>query len=199
MAELDSVTEDLEKLADLSLLSKVCTELESHLGFTDKVLAEFIIGIGSDAESFDEFDNKLKSDGAEMPDYFIRTLFTIIRAILQTKSLSIAYGKARVKELEREIEKEARDSRDGGRGGRDAGRDGEADYRSGGGRDRHNRDRERYHERDDRRGERFRGEDDDFDRRDSRGKERDRGSGGGRERGRRRDENEGETKIMGMK
>ncbi|RZC87963.1 hypothetical protein C5167_004142 [Papaver somniferum] len=157
-----------------------------------------------------------------MPDYLVRTLFTIIHAILLPssksmkdgdepvfKSFSIADGKARVNELEREIEKEARDKqreeestgnerdRDGGRGcrDRDGGRDREADYRSGGGggRERHNRDRERYDERDGRRGERFRGEEDDqgYDRREGRGKERDRGCGdGGRERGRRRDEND---------
>ncbi|RZC75992.1 hypothetical protein C5167_001764 [Papaver somniferum] len=242
MATLDSVAEDLKKLEYMSLVSKVCTELESHLGFSDKVLAEFITEIGRDAESVDEFDSELKNKGAEMPDYFVRTLFTIIHAILPTKSkkeddepvfksLSIADGKARVKELEKEIEREARErqreedeikrnerdrdrdrdrdnndrhrDRDGGRGGRDRDRDGgrggrdrdggrdrEADYRSGGGRDRH-RDRDRYDERDDRRGERFRGEEDDqgYDRRDDRGRERDRGRGG-RDRGRRRDEND---------
>ncbi|RZC93577.1 hypothetical protein C5167_007613 [Papaver somniferum] len=246
MAELDRVTKGLKELEYLSLVSKVCTELESHLGFSDKVLAEFITEIGRDAESVDEFDSELKNKGAEMPDYFVRTLFTIIHAILPTKSkkeddepvfksLSIADGKARVKELEKEIEREARerqreedeskrkerdrdrdrdnndrhrdrDGRDGGRGGRDrdgrdggsggrdrdGGRDREADYRSGGGgRDRH-RDRDRYDERDDRRGERFRGEEDDqgYNRRDDRGRERDHGrGGGGRDRGRRRDEN----------
>ncbi|XP_026434730.1 probable pre-mRNA-splicing factor ATP-dependent RNA helicase DEAH5 isoform X1 [Papaver somniferum] len=222
MAALDSVTEGLKKLEYLSLVSKMCIELESHIGFTDKVLAEFITEIGRDSHSIDEFDTKLKNNGAEMPDYLVRTLFTIIHAILLPssksmkdgdepvfKSFSIADGKARVNELEREIEKEARDKqreeestgnerdRDGGRGcrDRDGGRDREADYRSGGGggRERHNRDRERYDERDGRRGERFRGEEDDqgYDRREGRGKERDRGCGdGGRERGRRRDEND---------
>ncbi|KAI3977768.1 hypothetical protein MKX01_039831 [Papaver californicum] len=118
---LGSVTEGLKKLEYLSLVSKVCTELESHLGFADKVLAEFITEIGRDSESVDEFYTKLKNNDAEMPDYFVRTLFTIIRAILPSskskkdddepvfKSLSIADGKARVKELEREIEEEARD------------------------------------------------------------------------------------------
>ncbi|KAI3898080.1 hypothetical protein MKW92_049883, partial [Papaver armeniacum] len=201
-----SVTEGLKKLEYLSLVSKVCIELESHIGFTDKVLAEFITEIGRHSDSTDEFDTKLKNNGAEMPDYLVRTLFTIIHAILLPssksmknshepvfKSFSIADGKARVNELEREIEKEEeskrnerdRDSgrdRDGGRGcrDRDGGRDREADYRSGGGggggRKRHNR-----------------GEEDDqgYDRREGRGKERDRSCGdGGRERGRRRDEND---------
>ncbi|KAI3972098.1 hypothetical protein MKW92_038285, partial [Papaver armeniacum] len=147
----------LKKLEYLSLVSKVCIELESHIGFTDKVLAEFITEIGRHSDSTDEFDTKLKNNGAEMPDYLVRTLFTIIHAILLPssksmknshepvfKSFSIADGKARVNELEREIEKEARDKqreeeeskrnerdrdscrdRDGGRGcrDRDGGRD----------------------------------------------------------------------------
>ncbi|KAI3833193.1 hypothetical protein MKX03_027526 [Papaver bracteatum] len=147
MAVLDSVTEGLKKLEYLSLVSKVCIELESHIGFTDKVLAEFITEIGRDSDSIDEFDTKLKNNGAEMPDYFVHTLFTIIHAILlpSSKSMKDDDGKARVNELEREIEKEDRDKqreeeeskrnerdrdsgrdRDGGRGcrDRDGGRDG---------------------------------------------------------------------------
>lgn len=34
---------DLDKLNFISVVSKVCTELENHLGFSDKDLAEFII------------------------------------------------------------------------------------------------------------------------------------------------------------
>ncbi|KAI3701398.1 hypothetical protein L6452_26434 [Arctium lappa] len=138
----------LKKLEYLSLVSKVCTELESHLGFGDKVLAEFITEICRKCETVDEFDSKLKENGAEMPDYFVRTLLTIIHAILppKTKSksdkeaskkddnaeklsfpaLNIGDSKDRVKELEREIEMEARErrKRDG-----EVGDDGERDHR----------------------------------------------------------------------
>lgn len=119
----------LKKLEYLSLVSKVCTELETHLGFGDKVLAEFITEMGRNCETVEEFDDKLKKNGAEMPDYFVRTLLTIIHAILpptqKSKSdkgskegddsdfsaLKIRDGKERVKELEREIEEEARSRR----------------------------------------------------------------------------------------
>ncbi|XP_020581763.1 probable pre-mRNA-splicing factor ATP-dependent RNA helicase DEAH5 isoform X1 [Phalaenopsis equestris] len=115
----------LKKLEYLSLVSKVCTELESHVGCGDKVLAEFITELGRKAESVEEFDAKLKENGAEMPDYFVRTLLTIIHAILPPKSksktsdpsskkepaafpgLSRVDDRERIKELEREIEKEA--------------------------------------------------------------------------------------------
>lgn len=119
----------LKKLEYLSLVSKVCTELETHLGFGDKVLAEFITDMGRKCETVDEFDSKLKESGAEMPDYFVRTLLTIIHAILPPKpksvnekkedvpegkksrfpGLSIADTTDRAKQLEREIEMETRD------------------------------------------------------------------------------------------
>ncbi|KAI3493469.1 hypothetical protein L1887_41861 [Cichorium endivia] len=60
----------LKKLEYLSLVSKVCTELESHLRIGDKVLAEFLTDIGRKCETVDEFDSKLKENRAEMPDYF---------------------------------------------------------------------------------------------------------------------------------
>ncbi|KDP36699.1 hypothetical protein JCGZ_07990 [Jatropha curcas] len=125
----------LKKLEYLSLVSKVCTELESHLGFGDKVLAEFITELGRNCESVDEFDSKLKENGAEMPDYFVRTLLTIIHAILppkpksekdskdkdcaslsdtkksKFKALAIADSKERAKELERELHMEAGERR----------------------------------------------------------------------------------------
>ncbi|KAL0333765.1 UNVERIFIED_CONTAM: putative pre-splicing factor ATP-dependent RNA helicase DEAH5 [Sesamum angustifolium] len=78
----------LKKLEYLSLVSKVCMELETHLGFADKVLAEFITEVGRNCQTVDEFDAKLKENGAEMPDYFVRTLLTIIHAILPPKQKS---------------------------------------------------------------------------------------------------------------
>ncbi|KAG8369525.1 hypothetical protein BUALT_Bualt14G0022600 [Buddleja alternifolia] len=74
----------LEKLDYLSLLSKLCSELETHLGlgFGDKVLAEFITDMGRNCKTVVEFDAKLKENGAEMPNYFVEALLTVIHAIL---------------------------------------------------------------------------------------------------------------------
>ncbi|XP_042498824.1 probable pre-mRNA-splicing factor ATP-dependent RNA helicase DEAH5 [Macadamia integrifolia] len=178
--------EGLKKLEYLSLVSKVRTEFESHLGFGDKVLAEFITDMGSKCENISEFDSNLKENGAEMPDYFVRTLFTIIHAILPPKpksdkdskkdassgkmamfsGLAIADDKERAKEIEKEIEEEAKQK------DRERNRDRDRD-----------RDRERVrdrvrdsrkvmhrdgydHERDDRR--KRRGYKDEYDRTDSR-------------------------------
>ena len=40
---IDDLLGDLVKLEKISLVSKVCTELENHLGVNDKDIAEFVI------------------------------------------------------------------------------------------------------------------------------------------------------------
>lgn len=171
--------EGLKKLEYLSLVSKVCTELESHVGCSDKVLAEFITEIGRGAETVEDFDAKLKENGAEMPDYFVRTLLTIIHAILPPKSKSNhssdpsskkktfsfrgpSTNRERTKELMREIEEEAQVKAEEESKPRDRDRDRdmnrghhrdpdrERDYRGHRDRDReHSSTRDRYRDKDD--------------------------------------------------
>ncbi|KAK2458998.1 pre-mRNA-splicing factor ATP-dependent RNA helicase DEAH1 [Trifolium repens] len=204
----------LKKLEYLSLVSKVCTELESHTGAGDKVLAEFITDLGHSSDSVEEFDAKLKENGAEMPDYFVRTLLTIIHAILppkpkkekeilkdnstsktKFKALAISDDRDRAKELREEIETEAKEkqkqkeSTDRYAKDRDDNDDGYS-YRD---RDRRDRHRDRY-DRDDKRDYR-RGNDRDkergrdrHERDDKRGNDRERDSD--RYERRRRDEYE---------
>ena len=187
----DIPQDGLKKLEYLSLVSKVCTELESHTGTGDKVLAEFITDLGHSSNSVEEFDAKLKENGAEMPDYFVRTLLTIIHAILppkpkkgrenpkenvnsntKFKALAISDDRDRAEKLREEIEIEAREKQkppmeddDGYRDRRDKHRD--RYDRRGNDRDRDGR------ERDDKRGsDRDRG--DRRDRDDTRGNARDR-------------------------
>lgn len=51
--------EDLKKLEELSLVSKVCTELENHLGFNDKDVAECFIKIASKCTTVEKFKAQL--------------------------------------------------------------------------------------------------------------------------------------------
>ena len=44
---MTSIKSDLDQLQKLGLISKVCTELDNHLGFSDKTLAEYIIHLAS--------------------------------------------------------------------------------------------------------------------------------------------------------
>ncbi|PNX75164.1 putative pre-mRNA-splicing factor ATP-dependent RNA helicase-like protein, partial [Trifolium pratense] len=206
----------LKKLEYLSLVSKVCTELESHTGAGDKVLAEFITDLGHSSDSVEEFDAKLKENGAEMPDYFVRTLLTIIHAILppkpkkekeiqkenatsktKFKALAISDDRDRAKELREEIETEAREKmkekESTDRYEKDRDDDDSYSYKD---RDRRDRHGDRY-ERDDKRDYR-RGNDRDRDggrdrreRDDRRGNDRDRDRDSDRYERRRRDEYEG--------
>ncbi|CAK8569782.1 unnamed protein product [Lathyrus sativus] len=178
------------KLDYLSLVSKVCTELESHTGTGDKVLAEFITDLGHSSDSVEEFDSKLKENGAEMPDYFVRTLLTIIHAILppkpkkekenhkdnstsktKFKALAISDDRDRAKELRNEIEAEAREKQKQMEPDRyEKGRDDDDSYKD------RRRDRDRY-DRDDKRdyrrgNDRERGRDRDDRRGNDRGRDR---------------------------
>ncbi|GJQ14352.1 hypothetical protein GpartN1_g6143.t1 [Galdieria partita] len=56
---------DLSKLFYLSIVSKVCKELENHLGFSDKVLAEFIIDLGNKHQTLETFVQALNENGGE--------------------------------------------------------------------------------------------------------------------------------------
>ncbi|CAJ1850627.1 unnamed protein product [Sphenostylis stenocarpa] len=78
MAEHDG----FNTLQYLSLLSKVCTELEFHTGSADKFLAEFIIHLARSSDNLHQFNAKLKDNGAHLPDYLVQTLFTLVHAVL---------------------------------------------------------------------------------------------------------------------
>ncbi|KAF5740832.1 pre-mRNA-splicing factor ATP-dependent RNA helicase [Tripterygium wilfordii] len=130
------VEDGRNKLEYLSLVSKICDELETHLGLKEddkqnKAVADFIIELGRNSETVEEFDSNWKENGCdEMPDYFVRTLLTIIHAFFPSKSeqklkkgsasdakktkygaLAIADSKDRIKDLETEIELERREEK----------------------------------------------------------------------------------------
>lgn len=71
--------EELKQLEHLSLVSKICTELDNHLGINDKDLAEFIIDLAEKNGDFASFKKVLFENGAEFPDSFITNLLRIIQ------------------------------------------------------------------------------------------------------------------------
>ncbi|GIX72460.1 ATP-dependent RNA helicase DHX8 [Caerostris darwini] len=72
----------IQKLEYLSLVSKICTELNNHLGINDKDLAEFIINLAKKNDTFEAFKKALGDNGAEFTDSFISNL---LRKIQQMK------------------------------------------------------------------------------------------------------------------
>ncbi|KAL6566022.1 hypothetical protein OROHE_005077 [Orobanche hederae] len=64
-SEQDSV---FDKLAYLSMISRICTKLEHHhMGGGDKVLADLIAEVGRNCEIVVEFLKELKQNGLDMP------------------------------------------------------------------------------------------------------------------------------------
>ncbi|KAH8353928.1 hypothetical protein KR067_004518 [Drosophila pandora] len=70
--------DELQQLEYLSLVSKICTELDNHLGINDKDLAEFIIDLENKNRSYDSFRKALLENGAEFPDSLVQNLQRII-------------------------------------------------------------------------------------------------------------------------
>ncbi|XP_048579311.1 ATP-dependent RNA helicase DHX8 isoform X2 [Nematostella vectensis] len=71
--------EELKQLEQLSLVSKICTELDNHLGINDKDLAEFIIALAEKNSTLDSFKSALAENGAEFPDSFTSNLLRLIQ------------------------------------------------------------------------------------------------------------------------
>ncbi|PGH02949.1 hypothetical protein AJ79_07486 [Helicocarpus griseus UAMH5409] len=70
--------DDLESLELFSLVSKVTTELQNHLGVNDKTLAEFVIDQHLKSGSFAEFKNALEAIGAEFPQSLIESIDRLV-------------------------------------------------------------------------------------------------------------------------
>ena len=69
---------ELGKLEYLSLVSKVCTELDNHLGMDDKDLAKFVINLVDKNPKFETFRNELIQNGADFSGGLMRSLFDLV-------------------------------------------------------------------------------------------------------------------------
>jgi ATP-dependent RNA helicase DHX8/PRP22 len=72
----------LDELEHLSLVSKVSTELDNHLGMNDKVLAEFLIHLHSESTDLESFSAAVKgAAGGDFPKTLIESLDRLMRAL----------------------------------------------------------------------------------------------------------------------
>jgi ATP-dependent RNA helicase DHX8/PRP22 len=70
--------EDLESLEILSLVSKVTSELNNHVGINEKTLAEFVIAQHAKCRTLTEFKSSLEDMGAEFPQSLIESIDRLI-------------------------------------------------------------------------------------------------------------------------
>ncbi|KAI9152169.1 Pre-mRNA-splicing factor ATP-dependent RNA helicase prp22 [Paramyrothecium foliicola] len=73
--------DDLLNLELLSLVSKVTSELQNHVGISDKTLAEFLIAQRLEASSADDFRKKLDALDAGFPPSLIESLDRLVLAM----------------------------------------------------------------------------------------------------------------------
>ena len=73
--------DDFESLELLSLVSKVTSELENHLGIRDKTLAEFVIAQQIECSSLKEFQKKMEDMGADFPQSLIDSVNRLVNTM----------------------------------------------------------------------------------------------------------------------
>ncbi len=77
--------DELRRLEHLSLVSKVCTELDNHYSMNDKDLAEFIIDLAEKHPAPEDFKRALAENGAEFAESFVDNLLRIIKHMMPQK------------------------------------------------------------------------------------------------------------------
>jgi ATP-dependent RNA helicase DHX8/PRP22 len=70
--------DDLANLEFLSLVSKVTSEIQNHVGVADKTLAEFVIDQHAEAKSVADFKEQLEALGAEFPQSLVDSIDRLI-------------------------------------------------------------------------------------------------------------------------
>ncbi|PHH51224.1 Pre-mRNA-splicing factor ATP-dependent RNA helicase prp22 [Ceratocystis fimbriata CBS 114723] len=101
--------DDLLQLELLSLVSKVQSELNNHVGVNDKTLAEFIIAQRVESKDFKVFKDKIASMGADFPPSLIESIDRLVLSMhpkLKNSVKTESYSNAPVK-AERTTEEKA--------------------------------------------------------------------------------------------
>ncbi|KAG8959008.1 DEAH-box ATP-dependent RNA helicase prp22 [Tulasnella sp. 419] len=70
--------DDIYKLEQLSLVTRISQEIKNHLNLDDKTVAEFVIDIHTKSKTKDDFKANLMENGADFPGSFIDTLDRLI-------------------------------------------------------------------------------------------------------------------------
>ncbi|KAH4807348.1 hypothetical protein HBH61_133780 [Parastagonospora nodorum] len=84
--------DDLANLEFLSLVSKVTSEIQNHVGVSDKTLAEFVIDQHASCKSVTEYKDQLEAMGAEFPQSLVESIDRLILT-LHPKYKKSANGK----------------------------------------------------------------------------------------------------------
>ena len=75
----------VEKLHHLSVVSKVCQELDRHLNMSDKTLAEYIIHLARKHTNEEEFQKELNKAGSDFSPSLASSLHRLVLTLLPPK------------------------------------------------------------------------------------------------------------------
>jgi ATP-dependent RNA helicase DHX8/PRP22 len=70
--------DDLANLEFLSLVSKVTSEIQNHVGVSDKTLAEFVIDQHATSQGVADFKDQLEAMGAEFPQSLVESIDRLV-------------------------------------------------------------------------------------------------------------------------
>ena len=76
----------MDTIKRLQLVSKICNELDSNLGISDRTLAEFIIALAGSVKSQADFAAELHKQGAEFPPSLTDRLWALIQQMQKPAS-----------------------------------------------------------------------------------------------------------------
>eukprot|EP00756_Hemistasia_phaeocysticola_P056424 Hpha_TRINITY_DN3257_c0_g1::TRINITY_DN3257_c0_g1_i1::g.185850::m.185850 len=85
------MTDLIEKLQRLSAISKVCQELDTHLGADpgNRDLAEYFIDLVHRSGSFKDFQQKVRADADDFGDDLLRSLYSKVMQMLPPGGFAI--------------------------------------------------------------------------------------------------------------
>ncbi|KAG8527480.1 uncharacterized protein KY384_007632 [Bacidia gigantensis] len=73
--------DDLYELELLSLVSRITSELQNHLGILDKTLAEFVIAQHEKCQSITDFKSQMDAMGADFPQSLVESIDRLVLTI----------------------------------------------------------------------------------------------------------------------
>ena len=73
--------DDLASLELLSLVSRITSELQNHLGINDKTLAEFVIAQHAECQTMSDFKAQMDAMGADFPQSLLESIDRLILAM----------------------------------------------------------------------------------------------------------------------
>jgi ATP-dependent RNA helicase DHX8/PRP22 len=99
--------DDLANLEFLSLVSKVTSEIQNHVGVSDKTLAEFVIDQHAKCKGVGDFKEQLEGMGAEFPQSLVESIDRLVLT-LHPKYKKSANGKKADAENEVDTDRKTR-------------------------------------------------------------------------------------------